>query len=177
MTNRKPMTQTTTADRKPTSAWRSPWVIAWISLVVIVLGVNATMVVLAITTNPGLVRDDYYEGGRDVERTIMTRLKAEHDLTMSIDTPADVQAEVPTTVRFVVVDAAGQPVSPDKVTYYAYRPSDAHLDFSTPMEQEAPGRYAARVTFSAAGAWDSLVEIDDGDGAISVAQRISVARP
>lgn len=171
------MTQATTRAEKAGSAWRSPWVIGWIALVAVVFAVNATMVFLAVVTNPGLVRADYYESGRNVERTIATRLQGDPGWTINMDTPADVQARLPATIRFVVVDKAGQPVTPVAVTYYAYRPSDAELDFALPMRQEAPGRYAVQVRFPIAGIWDTLVEARGPEGAYSFGQRINVARP
>jgi nitrogen fixation protein FixH len=152
-------------------------VIGWIALIMVVLAVNAVMIFLAFATNPGLVRADYYEGGREVERTIASRLEAGPGWTMSIDTPEGVQADRPTVVRFVVVDKAGQPATPDAVTYYAYRPSDASLDFSLPMVEEAPGRYSAEVQFPLAGIWDTLVATRAGGGEYSLSQRVSVAQP
>ncbi|MGD8207986.1 MAG: FixH family protein [Thiohalocapsa sp.] len=170
------MNRSSQSSNTQRSAWRSPWVIGWIALVAIVLGVNATMVVLAVATNPGLVREDYYERGRDVERTIVSRLESDAGWTMSIDTPADTRATEPTTIRFVVVDRAGQPVSPASVVYFAYRPSDAGMDFSVPMVEEAPGRFAARVAFPVGGVWDTLVQARDGGAAYAVSQRVSIAR-
>jgi nitrogen fixation protein FixH len=146
-------------------------------LVVTVLAVNATMVVLAINTNPGLVRADYYEGGREVERTIVTRLEGGPGWTMNIDTPADLLADSPTTIRFFIVDKAGQPVTVEAVNFFAYRPANSDQDIAMAMEQEAPGRYAVRLAFPLAGIWDTLVSARDGDQEYSVAQRISVARP
>jgi nitrogen fixation protein FixH len=166
-----------TEHRRPRSAWRNPWVIAWLALVAIVLAVNATMIVLAFATNPGLVVDDYYERGRRVERTLATRRAEAPGWTMSVDTPGDLAEGRPTTVRFFVVDAAGQPVRPDAVTYYAYRPSDAAADFSQPMIEEAPGRYAVEVSFPIAGVWDTLVAAESGDQEVVFDQRISVGAP
>jgi nitrogen fixation protein FixH len=157
------------------SAWRSPWFVAWIGLVVTVLVVNATMILLAFVTNPGLVIDDYYERGRNVERTLASRLAEAPGWTMSLDTPADVAVGEATTVRFYVVDQAGQPVRPDAVTYYAYRPSDRSADFSLPMVEEAPGRYAVDVTFKMAGLWDTLVAAETGEQEVVFDQRIGVA--
>ncbi len=172
-----PSARTDAVPKQPVSAWRSPWVIGWIGLVVTVLVVNATMVVLAINTNPGLVRADYYEGGREVERTIVTRLEGGPGWTMNIDTPADLLADSPTTIRFFIVDKAGQPVTVEAVNYFAYRPANSAQDIAMAMEQEAPGRYAVRLAFPLAGIWDTLVSARDGDQEYSVAQRISVARP
>lgn len=171
------MNQTTNVAVSTGSAWRSPWVIGWIALIVVVLAVNAVMIFLAFATSPGLVRADYYEGGREVERTIATRLEEGPGWTMKIDTPRDVQADRSTVVRFVLVDKAGQPATPDAVVYYAYRPSDADLDFSLPMVEEAPGRYAVDVTFPLAGIWDTLVAARAGDGEYSLGQRVSVGQP
>jgi nitrogen fixation protein FixH len=166
-----------TGRERPNSPWRNPWVRAWIALVVVVLAVNATMIVLAFATNPGLVVEDYYERGRNVERTLVTRRAEAPGWTMSVDTPGDVTEGRATTVRFFVVDAAGQPVRPDAVTYYAYRPSDASADFSLPMVEEAPGRYAVEVSFPISGLWDTLVAAKTGDQEVTFDQRISVGEP
>jgi nitrogen fixation protein FixH len=171
------MNQATTAAAKSGSAWRSPWVIGWLALLGVVLAVNAVMIFLAFATNPGLVRADYYEGGREVERTIASRLEEGPGWTMTIDTPEGVQEDRATVVRFFVVDKAGQPATPEAVTYYAYRPSDVSLDFALPMVEEAPGRYAVEVRFPLSGIWDTLVAARDGDGEYSLSQRVSVARP
>ena len=171
------MNSTTTVNKKSGSAWRSPWVLGWIGLLVVVLAVNALMIGLAFYTKPALVRADYYDSGRDIERTIATRLEEGPNWTMKIDAPANVQPDVPVTVRFIVVDKVGQPATPDDVTFYAYRPSDADLDFVRPMVQEAPGRYAAQVLFPLGGVWDTLVEARNADGAYSLSKRVSVDRP
>lgn len=163
------------SGRDANSAWRSPWVIGWVGLILVVLAVNATMIVLAFVTNPGLVIDDYYERGRNVERTMTTRRAEAPGWTMSLDTPADVSKERATTVRFHVVDAVGQPVRPDRVTYYAYRPSDPSADFSQPMVEEALGRYAVEVSFTMAGLWDTLVVAETDGQEVIFDQRIGVA--
>jgi nitrogen fixation protein FixH len=159
------------------SAWRSPWVLGWIGLIVVVLAVNITMVVLAVTTNPGLIRADYYERGRDVEQTIVSRLASGPDWTTQIDTPADVRADEKTTIRFSLVDSVGQPVSPDEVVYFAYRPSDAARDFSVPMVEDGPGRFEVDLVFPLGGIWDTVVSMRQGGNEHSVSQRISVAQP
>jgi nitrogen fixation protein FixH len=166
-----------TQDSSAGSAWKSPWVIGWLGLIVVVLGVNITMVVLAITTNPGLIRADYYERGRDVEQTIVTRLESGPGWVTQIDTPADTTAGIETTVRFFVVDSVGQPVNPDEVVYYAYRPSDATRDFSVPMTAGGGGRYEVDIVFPLGGIWDTVVSVRHEGDEHSVAQRVSVGQP
>lgn len=171
------MQTTTSTEAKRASAWRSPWVIGWIGLVIVVLGVNLTMVVLAVTTNPGLVNDSFYERGQDYEKTLMSRLARDPGWTLSADFPPDIKPNEPTRVRVFLVDKAGQPVTPDRVTFYAYRPSDKSQDFSAPMIEEAKGRYVAQVSFPLFGAWDGLVAVEQGGDEYTTSARVSVARP
>jgi nitrogen fixation protein FixH len=171
------MNQASTVADRSTSAWRSPWVIGWIALIVVVLLANGTMIFFAFLTNPGLVTEDYYERGREVERTIVTRAQEGPGWLMRIDTPSDVRAGEVTKIRYFVVDKAGQPVTPDQVTYFAYRPSDAARDFSVPMTEEARGRYVAEVRFPLGGVWDGMVGVRSDGEEYVVGQRVSVAAP
>ena len=57
------------AQSQPTPAWKSPWVIGWIALVSVVLIVNLTLVILGISTNPGLVIETFYDRGQNHEKT------------------------------------------------------------------------------------------------------------
>lgn len=164
-------------EGKPTPAWRSPWVIGWVGLVVVVLGVNLTMVVLAVATNPGLVNDNYYERGQHYERTMMSRLSRDPGWTLTADVPAEIKRDEPTTIRVFLVDKAGQPVTPEGVTFHAYRPADKSMDFSASMVEEGKGRFAARLSFPLHGVWDALIAVQQGDDEYTTGARISVARP
>ena len=159
---------------KPIPAWKSPWVIGWVASIVIVLGVNATMVWLAIGTNPGLVVKDYYERGQHYEKTLVSKLAKDPGWLMTIDPPAEPVVGRLQPIRFSVVDKAGVPVRPDTVTFHAYRPSDASRDFSLPMKEEGPGRYRADVAFPLKGIWDLLVSVRQGGDEFNVGRRISV---
>jgi len=156
---------------------RNPWLIGWIGSIAVVLCANATLVVLAIATQPGLVNPDYYERGRRTERTIVSRAAAAPDWTLNLDIPADLRARLPATIRFVAVDRRGQPVTPEAVTFFAYRPADATRDFSLPMQAEGRGRYAARVTFPLPGVWDTLVAARQNGAEHTFSQRVVVAQP
>lgn len=173
------MEQTQTMDKtpaKPTHALQSPWIIAWISMIVIVLAVNATMIYLAFRTNPGLVVDDYYERGQEFERTLISKLERDPGWLMKTDIPRDVYVDEDVVVRFFVVDQAGRPIVPDRVHFHAYRPSDADSDFALPMEDEGNGRYVAHVRFPLIGVWDTLVSVRHGEDEYNTAQRIDVKR-
>jgi nitrogen fixation protein FixH len=171
------MDPTASEQHKPVSAWRSPWVIAWVGLVVVVLGVNLTMVYLAIETNPGLVVEDYYDRGQHYERTMISAMAKDPGWEMRADIPAEILAGAPTAIRFFLVDRAGQPVVADGVDFFAYRPSDASQDFSLAMTDEGKGRYLAEVTFPLIGIWDTLIAIKSGEQEYNLGKRVSVQRP
>jgi nitrogen fixation protein FixH len=162
---------------KGTPAWRSPWVIAWVALVLVVLVVNGTMIYLAYATNPGLVNDEYYERGQDYEETLISRRAEDPGWTIKADIPRAIAANEDTTIRVFLVDKAGQPVTPDKVTFYAYRPSDKSADFSLPMEAEDTGRYGVKTQFPLYGYWDSLIAVEHGGKEYTAGDRIKVAKP
>jgi len=164
-------------QQKPLPAWKSPWVIAWIALVVIVIAVNGVMIYLAITTNPGLVVDDFYERGQSYERTMVSKGARNPGWMLRADIPQSIDAGVSIPIRFFLVDKAGQPVTPDGVELFVYRPSDSTRDFSVVMKEEAPGRYMAEVSFPLIGVWDTLVAARRGEDEYHVGQRIDVRRP
>ena len=170
--------QTTSASQhRPLPAWKSPWVIAWIALVIAVLGVNFTMVYLAVATNPGLVVEDFYERGQHYERNMFSKEAGDLGWDLRADFPEDIRAGVSTSIHFFPVDRAGQPVTPDSVELFIYRPSDATRDFKVDMTEEGPGRYVANLSFPLIGVWDSLVAVRSGDDEYHVGQRIEVKRP
>ena len=68
------MQQISRAQVPPMPAWRSPWIIAWFVLVGVFLAVNGVMIYLAVTTNPGLVVEDYYDRGQHYERHLVSEM-------------------------------------------------------------------------------------------------------
>ncbi|WP_295389156.1 FixH family protein [uncultured Thiodictyon sp.] len=159
------------------SPWRNPWVLAWVGLVATVLVVNATFIYFAIATNPGLVADDYYDRGQRYEKTLNSRLAKAPGWTQRIDIPDDIKAKQSATILVTLVDKTGQPVTPERVNFFAYRPSDKSADFSVPMVVEGPGRYSVRVTFPLFGAWDALIAVRHDGDEVTTGERIQVARP
>lgn len=169
--------QASTICDSRSSPWRNPWVLAWIGLVATVLVVNATFIYLAVASNPGLVAEDYYDRGQHYEKTLASRLAKDPGWTQRIDIPDELKATRAATILVTLVDKAGQPVTPDQVTFFAYRSSDKARDFSVPMMAEGPGRYSARVVFPLFGAWDALIAVRQGEDEVTTGERLDVARP
>lgn len=157
------------------SAWRSPWVRAWVATLLVVVSANVLMIYLAIDANPGLVVEDYYERGQDYEKNMVARMERDPRWRMRIKTSNTPPLATPVPINFSVMDKEGQPVIPDAVTFYVYRPSDAKQDFSVPMQQQSPGHYLADVSFPLKGVWDTLVSVQKGDEEYHQALRVIVA--
>lgn len=162
----------TTASPMP--AWRSPWVRAWIGLIVIVLAVNLVMVYLAVATNPGLVNANYYERGQAYEQTLLSRQARAPGWTLQADIPTPLVLGESQALRLFVVDRAGQPVDVEGATLYLYRPSDAARDVSVPMRREGAGRYVAEVRLPLVGVWDLLMAVRSGEDEVSLGERLEV---
>lgn len=158
-------------------AVRNPWVIGWITLVVIVLAVNITMITLAVTTNPGLVDKDYYEKGRNFERNVHKQIAARNALGWEghLDISDDLHRNNASPIRFSVVDDKGLPLSNLKVTLINYRPSDANADFTSVMKEFSPGQYAAEIKYPLKGLWETTLRVEhDGQPFDMVTRRIDV---
>lgn len=157
-------------------ALRNPWVLGWLAMVLIVLGMNAAMVVLAVVTNPGLVVDDYYERGRDFERNILSRHVARSALgwQMNLDVPERLARQRPDTFRLVVADALGRPLSDARVQLFAYRPSDAKADFAVTLPEQGFGRYQTEIAFPLKGIWDLIVHVEHDGQTSDLPRRVSV---
>jgi nitrogen fixation protein FixH len=157
------------------SAWRSPWVIAWVLMVVIFFSMNMVMIYLASGNNPGLVVEDFYDRGQDYEKNMLKRQARDPKWKMKVKLPAKIEIGQPVVCRFSVTDKEGAPVNRDDVTFYAYRPSDAKQDFFVPMQSVGPGIYEATVSFPLKGVWDTLVGIRNGEDEYQVSKRIGVS--
>ena len=156
------------------SAWRSPWVIAWVAMVAIFLTMNLIMIYMAIDHNPGLVNDDFYKRGQDYEKNMLKRQARDPGWKMRLVLPKKIGVNERVACRFSVTDKSGKPIAPDSVTFYAYRPSDSGQDFSAPMQEVEPGIYESQVNFPLLGAWDTLVSVKKGEDEFNTPKRIGV---
>lgn len=157
-------------------ALRNPWVLGWLTLVAVVLGVNVFMIGMAFVTNPGLVSKSYYEQGREFERTVLSRNAARAELgwNLKLETGGELHAGRPGGLRMTAADKTGQPLTSAQVVVHAYRPSDANLDFSLPLAERAPGEYVGDVSFPLKGAWDLIVEVRQGENVYQLPRRVSI---
>ena len=160
-------------------ALRNPWVLGWIALVVVFIGVNALFFVLAVASSPGLVVDNYYEQGRKYEQNALSVLAARAALQWEtrLEVPRDVRVDENVVVRFSAVDLRGVPIQNAEVRMIAYRPSDANADLLAQLAPVAPGQYQTDVSLPLPGVWDLNVTVQRGEDHFETTQRIAVQRP
>jgi len=157
------------------SALKSPWVLGWFALIIVIFAANATMITLAIKTSPGLVEKDYYERGKNYE-LVLEKRAGQNALgwETKLLPPEQKVVNRPALYRYFAVDSAGLPIDADSVRLFAYRPSDAKADFVVDFIREGVGRYMGEVTFPLPGAWDLIVSIERGDDQFDTTQRIFI---
>lgn len=156
-------------------AFRNPWVVGWLALLLLVIVVNGGMIVTAFKTSPGLVKDDYYEQGRDYERRVIQLTEARERLgwTVSMDSGEVVVAR-PATLKIVVTDRDGDVVQGLSGNLQLYRPSDRDQDSIVSLSEVSPGNYHASYTLLLKGVWDLLLTLRQGEDDYLVEQRINV---
>lgn len=157
-------------------AMRNPWVLGGLLLIGTVLTVNIAMITLAVTTNPGLVSQDYYERGRYNERHYQQRVAERSALgwTASLEVPASIHLGATQTYRIAIVDNVGEPLRGAQVSLNAFRPADAKADFTLPLEEVGAGIYEGAVEFGLKGIWDLLIDVKQEGKALEVPRRINV---
>lgn len=157
-------------------ALRNPWVLGWIGFVMIVLAVNVGLILLARSSNPGLVDKNYYDHGRDFERNSLKNSSARESLGWDarLETPDHIVMAQPASLRFTVMDNRGLPLSGAEITVTAYRPADAAADFQVAMHPVASGRYQTDIIFPLKGTWDLIVKVKRGADGYDLTRRISV---
>lgn len=158
-------------------AWRNPWVIGWLLLLLTVLSVNIGMITTAVVTNPGLVEENYYEKGRDHEKNFQQRMEMRRTLGWAMDfkLPTVINRAEEQLYRFTVTDEkSGAAVTGATIQLTAYRPSDANADFTVPMNEIAPGIYEAKIALPLIGKWELKLNATHGEKWYDATQEIQV---
>jgi nitrogen fixation protein FixH len=159
-------------------ARRNPWFLAWLGLVAVFLLVNIGFIITSVFTMPGLVAEDYYEQGRQYERNALKLMAARNKLQWQakLEIPATLTSQENGVYRFSAVDARGIPIIDADAQLLAYRPADAAADFTTPLNQIAPGLYQAELSLPLPGLWELHVRVRQNEDVFEMSRRISVSK-
>ena len=139
--------------------YKSPLLIGWLLLVLTAMAGTIYMVIQANSGFPGLVVDDFYERGQDYEENILQKLKNNEQWTTEFQF-GEIYHNKLISIAFTINDKQGKPALVEKITLFAYRPSNAKKDFSVPMTlSDDKKTYQANMTFASKGKWDLLASV------------------
>lgn len=157
-------------------AFKNPWFIGWMALLVTVVAVNIGFISLAFITNPGLVDKDYYENSQDYEENLVKYREARNALgwTYQTDLPVNPVINKREMHRLTVIDKVGQPLTAATIRVNAYRPSDASADFQTTLGEVGAGIYEEYITFPLKGIWEITYSIKRGEETYDFTRRASI---
>ncbi len=144
---------------------------AMIGFFVVVAGVNAVMMTIAIRTMPGVdVKSAYETSQRFNQEIARMRAQAERGWHVDADLRRDGGAEV---VAVTFSDKSGQPVAGLSVDVRLEHPARRGSDRQLELPEVAPGRYLARLADLPSGAWTvALTARRDGAAIFDTRSRV-----
>ena len=159
------------------SALKSPWVLGWLAMVAVIITANVVMMTFAYKTSPGLVVEDYYEKGKNYNKSL-EKISAQEALGWDVILLAPEKSVVgeKTEYGLTVTDQNHAAVTADKVELYAFRPSNVKADFSALMKLKGDGRYFGDITFPLPGVWDIVVSIVRDSDQFEVTERVFISK-
>ncbi|WP_319380422.1 FixH family protein [Thiomicrorhabdus sp.] len=159
-------------------AWKNPFVIAWVIILSVVLTVNFFMVSMAIVTNPGLVIDDFYEQGKNMDKILAEQKRMDKlGWQLQIDLPILSEGKSDQVI-LKVLDKDGQALAVDNATLFYYRPSDRNLDGKAELTATGKtGVFETEFSLPKKGKWDLIMEVNRGETRFNVGRSIMVQDP
>jgi nitrogen fixation protein FixH len=127
----------------------------------VVIGVNVTMMTLAISTMPGTEVESPYLAGIKYNAEIASARAQEARgwrMTSHVDRTGEGRAVVTLEAR----DRNGAPLTGLALSVRLARPTDQRADRGVTLAERSPGRYSGEANDVAAGVWDLEVEADRG---------------
>jgi hypothetical protein len=158
-------------------AFRNPWVLGMIGLIVFVLGVNGTFIWYSMHGRSTLVDHEYSTKDRKSDTAELKEIESHRSLAWktTIKQPTAIVMNLPTSYEISVADRNGVPVS-GTMEVEAYRAADATKDFTTPFKEVSPGNYQGNITFPLKGFWELRIRVQRGEDVFGVeTKRFSVA--
>lgn len=123
----------------------------------LVIGVNVTMMKLAIATLPGTDVDSPYAAGLTYDREI----SAAHDQAArkwQVSAHIERRADGAATLQVDARDAGGQPMSGLKFGGRLERPTDKRADLQVELSEAGIGIYRGNAASVPPGQWDLVIE-------------------
>jgi len=140
------------------------WLLAGIFTTYIVL--NTVMFWVSLEGRPDLVSKDYYERSKTYDQELTQRETSRQlGWRISLIPPGDET----TSLAVWITDRSGAPLQGLTGELRAYRPSDASLDQSLPLNESPaePGMYRTAPAALQKGLWEFTVSLNRGDAAFA----------
>lgn len=118
----------------------------------VVVGVNATMAMLALFTFNGVSEDQAYVDGLAFNETLRA-VEQQQDLAWSVDTQIDRPGGLEASIRAKYLDADDQALTNLVVRAEFVRPVHQGYDFYASLSQTGPGIYTATIKVPLSGQW------------------------
>ncbi|MEW6767999.1 MAG: FixH family protein [Pseudomonadota bacterium] len=135
--------------------------ISLLSFFGIVIGVNMTMMKIAIDTLPGTEVDSAYSASL----AYASEIDAAHDQAARrwrVEAHLTRQAEGGATLTLAANDAQGKPLRDVEFAGRLERPADKRGDRRIALAQAGEGTFVGKISDVAAGQWDLVIEGDAG---------------
>lgn len=118
----------------------------------VIIGVNATMATLALSTFNGVSEDQAYVDGLAFNETLQA-VDAQQAMGWSVNTRIDRPGGLAANIQAEYLDAKNIALTNLVVRAEFVRPVHQGYDFSVPLEQTGPGLYTAATTVPLEGQW------------------------
>ena len=127
----------------------------------VIIGVNVTMMTLAIKTLPGTEVDNAYGAGLAYNREI-SAAQAQDALGWKVAAHVEREADGHGRIGIEARDASGSPVTGLAFFARLSRPIDQRADQRIALTERERGVYRGNADNVAAGQWDLVIEADRG---------------
>jgi nitrogen fixation protein FixH len=125
----------------------------------LVIGVNVTMMKLAIATLPGTEVDSAYSAGLSYEKEIVAA-REQAARKWQVEARVQRQGDGVAMVRLEARDASGRPMTGLTFKGTLERPTDKRADLAVELSEVGSGVYRGTAGVVAAGQWDLVIEAD-----------------
>ena len=127
----------------------------------VVIGVNVTMMDLAISTLPGTEVDSAYSASLGYEKEIAAA-RAQDARRWEVDAHVERAADGAALLQLTAHDKEGRPVTGLKFAGRFERPTDKRADREIELSEVGIGIYRGKLAAVAPGQWDLVLEGDQG---------------
>jgi hypothetical protein len=132
-----------------------PWILMAGPFIVVVAGL--TTAYLAVTSNDGLVDDDYYKQGMEVNKVSVRDQRA-----VALGLQADVMQSADLAQIRVLLRGNSDLVLPDRLTLRIVHPTRGGADQAVLLRADGGGAYTGKLNAALTGRWHIALEDETG---------------